>query len=96
MPSAPSAPKLEARTANSLSLSIEIPPDYNGEYRVQYYEAGYMYNSSWKTKDIQPSAADSASDVAGWDADGKPMFTDRVVYTLAPLQPNKVRQNRSS
>jgi len=89
MPSAPSAPKLEARTANSLSLSIEIPPDYNGEYRVQYYEAGYMYNSSWKTKDIQPSAADSASDVAGWDADGKPMFTDRVVYTLAPLQPNK-------
>jgi hypothetical protein len=85
----PSAPKMEARTSDSLSLTIEIPPDFNGEHRIQFYEAGYMYNSSWQTKEIPPESAETVPSVAGWDSDGKPMFTNKAVYRLSPLQPNK-------
>ena len=86
-------PKLEKQKTDSLLLTIDIPADYDGEYRIQYYQAGYMYSGNWHTQAISPSSmADLAVPArSSWDADNKPVFGQRVPYQLRPLEPNKVR-----
>ena len=86
----PSAPTLARRSSDSLSLLIEIPPDYKSDYRIQFYEAGYLISSNWQTREIDPQETDSTSAIGGWDADGKPIFKDQAVYRLDGLVPNKV------
>jgi len=86
---APSLVEPTSRSSHSLTLLIDIPPEYNGDYRIQWYEAGYVYSSGWQSKVVAPHSAESVPTRSGWDSDGKPVFTGQAIYTLGDLAPNK-------
>ena len=90
---APSLVEPTSRSSHSLTLLIDIPPEYNGDYRIQWYEAGYVYSSGWQSKVVAPHSAESVPTRSGWDSDGKPVFTGQAIYTLGDLAPNKVGNN---
>ena len=95
MTTKPAAPTIEGRTSDSLSLVIELPPAYNGDYRIQWYEAGFVYNGGWQTKIIAPhSAVDCIPKTSGW-LNGLPVFKNEAVFRLGGLEANKVNRRES-